>query len=106
MLAKVKRLLCLLGYQSADKFTLKSFCAGRATSLASAGCSLGQILAAGEWRSAAFLRYCQIDELDTPSMLNAVLQSDGDENIWRCLFTDAIIFQVAAHLRGYALYVV
>ena len=57
--------------------TLKGFRAVRATSLAAAGVSLGEILAAREWRSAAFLRYCRADELSVPAVLNVVLAEEA-----------------------------
>ena len=50
----------------------------RATSLAAAGCHLGEILAAGEWKSGAFLRYCHAEELDVPAFLEAVTECDED----------------------------
>ena len=48
----------------ADNLTLKAFRAGRTTEMAKSGCSLGQILCAGEWRSAAFLCYVDEDAVD------------------------------------------
>ena len=77
-IARLKRHLALLGHTHANLVTLKSFRAGRATSLAAAGRNLGTILAAGEWRSTAFLRYCQADNLDVSSVLNSVVDEDSD----------------------------
>ena len=78
-LKQVRRLLTLLGHPSAQQCTLKGFRAGRATSLAAAGSPLGEILAAGEWRSSAFLRYCQTDELSVPGLLAVNLDDDDSE---------------------------
>ena len=41
--------------------------------------SLGEVLAAGEWRSAAFMRYCRADELSVPAVLNVVLAEEAIE---------------------------
>ena len=43
--------------KGSQQWSWKSFRAGKATAMAQAGMSLGTILLAGEWRSAAFLRY-------------------------------------------------
>ena len=45
---------------------------GRATSLVAAGSPIGVILAAGEWKSSAFLRYCQADEISVSAVLEVV----------------------------------
>ena len=74
------RLLILLGHNDASHVTLKSFRAGRATSLAASGHSIGEILVAGEWKSCAFLKYCQADGLSVPALLTVVLEDDpGDD---------------------------
>ena len=57
------RLLTLLGQNETSQITLKGSRAGRATSLAASGLSIGGILIAGEWKSSAILRYCQVDDL-------------------------------------------
>ena len=80
LLKQVRRLLGLLGHRCANQCTLKGFRAGRATSLAAAGSPLGVILAAGEWRSAAFLRYCHADELSVTSMIEVACEDDDDED--------------------------
>ena len=58
------------------RFTLKGFRAGRATSLACQGKSLAAILRAGEWRSAAVLRYLDIDSIDPAQLFEEALDSD------------------------------
>ena len=40
--------------------------------------SIGEILAAGEWRSAAFLRYCQTDELEISSVIDELMRVDDE----------------------------
>ena len=73
------RLLQLLSVPGAHDFSLKSFRAGRATALAAAGAGVAEIWAAGEWKSSAFLRYCQADELSVPALLDVVLAGDEDD---------------------------
>ena len=73
------RLLALLGHHDASHVTLKSFRAGRATSLAANGHSIGEILIAGEWKSSAFLRYCQADDLSVSAFWKVVLEDDHDD---------------------------
>ena len=38
--------------------------------------SIGEILIAGEWKSSAFLKYCQADDLSVSALLNVVLADD------------------------------
>ena len=73
-----RRMLTLLGRKDANKCILKAFRAGRATSLAAAGSPKGVILAAGEWKSSAFLRYCQADEISVSAVLEVVCAEDED----------------------------
>ena len=70
------RLLTLLSHNDASELTLKSFRAGRATSLAASGHSIGEILIAGESKSSAFLKYCQA----VPALLNVVLEDDPEDD--------------------------
>ena len=75
----LRRLLALLGVDGHSEFSLKAFRAGRATSLAAAGKSIGHILSAGEWRSAAFLSYIDTDAVDQAQLLDKTLdESDGE----------------------------
>ena len=66
-------------HSDASQFTLKGFRAGRATSLAASVHSIGEILIAQEWKSSAFLRYCQADDLSVSALLNVVLEDDHDD---------------------------
>ena len=77
-LKAVRRMLTLLGHKDADRCTLKAFRAGRATSLAAAGSPIGVILAAGEWKSSAFLRYCQANEISVSAVLEVMCAEDED----------------------------
>ena len=72
-------LLSLLGHNDASEVTLKSVKAGRATSLAASGHSIDEILIAGEWKSSAFLKYCQADDLSVSTLLHVVLADDPED---------------------------
>jgi hypothetical protein len=75
----MKRMLSLLLTPGADNFSLKAFRAGKATELAKAGSALGTILAAGEWKSTAFMRYVDEDAVDASTVLGMVINaSDSD----------------------------
>ena len=81
-LTTLRQLLRRLGIENADKFTLKCFRAGRATQLAVDERSLGVILQAGEWRSAAFTRYIDEDKVDSATFLaQALAESDHEGDL-------------------------
>ena len=65
--------------QCGDSLTWKSFRAGKATCMASQGCSLGEILTAGEWKSKAFLNYVDESTIDSARLLKESVESDGEE---------------------------
>ena len=46
--------------------------------MAAQGEPLGAILAAGEWRSAQFLRYVDVDVVEKQILFDRALDSDGD----------------------------
>ena len=86
-LAKTRQMLALVGTENASAMTWKALRAGRASAMAAGGCSLGEILAAGEWRSAAYLRYVSEEVADAGQVLRFTLQSELDEEdevIWVC----------------------
>ena len=75
----LKKLLADLHVLDAGSFTLKAFRAGKATALALSGAPLGQILAAGEWRSRAVLKYVDEDVFDSAQLIAAEMEhSDCD----------------------------
>ena len=78
-LRQLRRLLQLLEVPRSQSYTLKAFRAGKATALATAGKSLGTILSAGEWRSAAFLSYVNEDAVDRAQILDATLAASDDD---------------------------
>ena len=75
----LRRLLTLLMAPGAERFTLKAFRAGKATELAKAGATLGSILTAGEWKSAAVTRYVDEDALDASAFIGIVAESSDGE---------------------------
>ena len=64
-LQRVRRFLRILKAENVEEYTLKMFRAGKATAMAAEGASLGMILAAGEWRSNAFLNYVNEEKAET-----------------------------------------
>jgi len=54
-LSALKQVLGVLGVPNAAAVSFKAFRAGEATSMASSGYTLAQILNAGEWRSSAYI---------------------------------------------------
>ena len=75
----MKRMLSLLLAPDAEKFSLKAFRAGKATELAKAGSALGSILAAGEWKSTAFMRHVDEDAVDASAVLGMVTEASDSE---------------------------
>ena len=57
----------------------KAFRAGKASCLAAQGCSIGEILTAGEWKSRAFLAYVDETVIDSAAMLKESMQESEDE---------------------------
>ena len=78
-LKRLRRLLTLSHTPSAPNFTFKAFRAGKATALAAAGKSVGTILQAGEWRSAAFLNYVDTDVVDQARLLDQAMDQPDEE---------------------------
>jgi hypothetical protein len=54
---------------------------GHARDLQSAGACLKEILAAGEWRSPAFLRYLDIDALESDLVVDAHMCESSDDEV-------------------------
>ena len=78
-LGATRRYLALLGVAEACTYTLKAYRAGKATAMAAAGATVGQILLAGEWRSQAFLRYVDTDAVDAAQVLSATVDNSDCE---------------------------
>ena len=69
----------MLNYD-ASELSWKSFRVGHATHLAITGKDLGQIMAAGEWRSAAFAAYADPNAFDTEVFLNQTMTMSDNED--------------------------
>ena len=70
-LRSLRCLLCLLLVEDARQFRLHDLRRGHAKDLQHAGATLGEILAAGQWRGPAFLRYLDVEELERDSVIEA-----------------------------------
>ena len=69
-----------LGVDQAGSYRCHDFRRGHALDLQVSGAPLWQILAAGEWRSPAFMEYLDIHRLETDLVVQAHCdESDGDE---------------------------
>ena len=78
-LLAIRQALACLRAATPELYTLKMFRAGHATELAKNGKSVGDILRAGEWRSAAFLSYVDEDLVDASQILDHVLEDSDME---------------------------
>ena len=78
-LQQLRRLLTLCHAPSAPNYMFKAFRAGKATALAAAGKTVGQILTAGEWKSAALLNYVDTDVVDQAQLLDQVVDQSDEE---------------------------
>ena len=78
-LAELRRRLGLLGVADQAQYTLHSLRRGRAQDLLRAGGRLVDILRAGEWTSAAFAEYLDLEELDGAAELEAHLAESGSD---------------------------
>ena len=79
-LHQIKRVLLLLGVPDGNFMAWKAVRAGRATSMAAEGLTLGEILEGGEWRSAAYLKYVNEEVADAGQLLRTVVQKELDED--------------------------
>jgi len=69
-----------LGVEQAELYRCHDFRRGHALDLQASGAPLAEILAAGEWRSPAFLSYLDLQKLETDLVVQAHCdESDGDE---------------------------
>ena len=68
-----------LGSPCAASYRLHDFRRGHAQDLADAGAHLTEILHAGQWRSAAFFRYLDAEEVDSRAVLEAHFNMSEDE---------------------------
>jgi len=78
-LSALKRVLGVLGVPNAAAVSFKAFRAGKATSMASSGYTLAQILNAGEWRSSAYIKYVDETLADEQEVLRQAVENSSDE---------------------------
>ena len=64
MLGILRELLAIIQVPEADQFRCHDLRRGHARDLQAQGASLYEILQAGEWRSPAFLKYLDLEELE------------------------------------------
>jgi hypothetical protein len=80
VLSQLRVCLGRLGVPRASEYRSHDFRRGHAQDMAASGADLASILAAGEWRSPAFLAYLSREELEGEAILQAHLaDSDGEE---------------------------
>ena len=76
----LRDLLRVLGILDADEYCLHDFRRGHARDLADATCDLKTILEAGQWTSPAFLKYLDINRLETRMIVQAHQDNSDDED--------------------------
>ena len=76
---RLRRFASLLGLPGAQQVTLKIYRASKATALALQGKPVHQILEAGEWRSAAVLKYAAPEALDAGALLTQTVENDDSD---------------------------
>jgi hypothetical protein len=77
--SELKRRLAKIGIADAEQYVLHDMRRGHAQDLVESGCSLHQILKAGEWVSPAFLKYLDLAKVDRDSVVQAhVAESDSE----------------------------
>ena len=70
----------LLRIEGAEMYRLHDFRRGHARDLQASGANLATILAAGEWRSPAFLQYLDKEELENQAVQQVHLDAHLDED--------------------------
>ena len=79
-LSELRRWLRILEVPGADKYKLHDFRRGHGRDLQASGSNLATILAAGEWKSPAFLCYLDRVELENEAVAEAHFQAHLDES--------------------------
>ena len=79
-MACLRALLAAAGVPHADQYRSHDLRRGHAQDLVELGATLAEILAAGEWRSASFTKYVDLDALEAGAVLEAhYLQSEDED---------------------------
>jgi hypothetical protein len=79
-LATLREWLALLRLADAEMYRLHDFRRGHARDLQASGANLATILAAGEWRSPAFLQYLDKEELENQAVQQMHLDAHMDDS--------------------------
>ena len=74
-----RQLLTALGIASAGKYATHDFRRGHAQDMLDCGATLAQILLAGQWKSASFLKYLKEAELERDVAFTVSIQSDDED---------------------------
>ena len=79
-LAMLRSLLGWLDVPDAGAYRTHDLRRGHAKDLQVSGAGLAEILAAGQWRSPAFLQYLDIEKLELDAVVEAHVDESGDED--------------------------
>ena len=79
ILKMLRHYLRELHFDRAGDVTLKTFRASAASAMVASGEPLARILAAGEWKSSAFLNYVDESEVDRQKYISSLLDAEEDE---------------------------
>ena len=77
----LRKLLHDVGVQNPESYRSHDLRRGHARDMQDRGHTIGQILAAGQWKSAAFMTYLDEDELAAEAVLEAHLNESSDEDV-------------------------
>ena len=78
-LKRLRKLLVALGIMNAQEYGTHSFRRGHADDMRKCGCTLAEILRAGQWKSAAFLAYIDEADLGKDVALAVAIESEDEE---------------------------
>lgn len=76
---RLHRILEVLKVPGPKSFGTHDFRRGHAEDMRLSGCTLQEILAAGQWRSSAFIKYLNEAELDKDLAFAVAIESDAEE---------------------------
>jgi hypothetical protein len=74
------QLTFVVGRERALRFTLKAFRAGHATELSRKGCSVQEVLAAGDWKGSTLFSYVRPDEVNDLALLTTAFDRSDEES--------------------------
>ena len=76
---RLHRILEVLRVPGPKSYGTHDFTRGHAEDMRLSGCTLQEILAAGQWRSSAFIKYLNEAELDKDLAFAVAIESDAEE---------------------------